>query len=141
MLQLNIFSLGQHKNKDLEKLEQEYLKRLSANYKIVRKEFKTNDKLLAEFKQRTYYKIGLLEKGKLYNSFVFSAWLQKTLETQSQLCFVIADAEGFSPEVENVLDFKLSLSSLTFPHELARLILCEQLYRAMTILKHHPYHK
>ncbi len=57
-----------------------------------------------------------------------------------QLLFAVGGADGFSPETLQRANFLLSLGKLTFPHELARVILLEQLYRAFTILKGHPYH-
>ena len=57
------------------------------------------------------------------------------------LVFVIGGSEGISPEVKKISPWKLSLSSLTFPHDIARLLLIEQIYRAQTILKGNPYHR
>jgi 23S rRNA (pseudouridine1915-N3)-methyltransferase len=57
------------------------------------------------------------------------------------LDFVIGGADGLDPEIKNQADKMLSLSLMTYPHALARLILIEQLYRAQCIIKKHPYHR
>lgn len=88
------------------------------------------------------YVILLDERGKEMNSLAFSTFLQNTIETFSaqKLCFVIGGAYGFSEEVYQRAQQKLSLSKMTFSHQLIRLVLLEQLYRAFTILKGEQYH-
>jgi 23S rRNA (pseudouridine1915-N3)-methyltransferase len=140
-MKLNIFSIGQNKNQAIKSLEQEYLKRLSRFVKINAQEFKTEDKLVSFLKNNKYYLIGLEENGKVMDSKSFSAWLNKTMQHEKEIAFVIADESGFSADLKNTFNFRLSLSPLTFPHEIARLLLCEQVYRAFTIINHHPYHK
>jgi len=140
-MKINIFSLGLNKNKQLHILEQEYLKRLTRFAKINQQEFKTEEKFLDFIKQEKYYLISLEETGKKYDSLGFSAWLNK-LQIQGQnVAFIVADEAGFSDILKKIFNDRLSLSALTYPHEIARLLLCEQLYRAFTILHHHPYHK
>ena len=70
----------------------------------------------------------------------FSKWLGKKLETSQPLSFVVGGAYGFSPAVKKYAQEKISLSSLTFSHSLAELILVEQIYRAFSLLKNTPYH-
>ena len=85
--------------------------------------------------------VGLDEKGKAYSSKTFAAKLGQWLNDPGRVpCFVIGGAYGYAPEVSARFDEALSLGPYTLPHELARVILCEQLYRAMTILAGHPYH-
>jgi len=67
--------------------------------------------------------------------------LQRQIQIYGQLAFLIGGPMGFSDEVLTQCDEQLSLSPLTFPHELARVMLLEQLYRACTILGNEPYHK
>jgi 23S rRNA (pseudouridine1915-N3)-methyltransferase len=62
------------------------------------------------------------------------------IEKSSRVIFLIAGAEGFSQEVLKASQEKISLSELTFPHKIARLLLVEQIYRAQTIRSGHPYH-
>ncbi|MFK7904553.1 MAG: 23S rRNA (pseudouridine(1915)-N(3))-methyltransferase RlmH [Chitinophagales bacterium] len=81
------------------------------------------------------------ESGKSYTSMQFSHYLQSLLNRHiRQLHFVVGGAYGFSPEVYKRADAKLSLSSMTFSHQMVRLIFVEQLYRAFTILKGESYH-
>lgn len=80
-------------------------------------------------------------KGKSYTSLQFSDYLQKLLNRHiRQLYFVVGGAYGFSPEVYARANAQLSLSDMTFSHQMIRLIFIEQLYRAFTILKGESYH-
>jgi len=84
----------------------------------------------------------LTEKGREYDSHEFSKWFFKLLDEKSApLFFVIAGAEGPGKLLFDEAFQKLSLSKLTFPHRIARLLLVEQFYRAQTINMGHPYHK
>jgi 23S rRNA (pseudouridine1915-N3)-methyltransferase len=81
------------------------------------------------------------ETGEVYSSVDFSVFLQQQmLQNNKQLVFVTGGAYGFSPEVYNQKSFLISLSRMTFSHQMVRLILLEQLYRAASILKNEPYH-
>ena len=81
------------------------------------------------------------EKGKTYSSENFSEFLQKKMNSGlKNLVFVIGGPYGFSDEVYGQSDGKLSLSSMTFSHQMVRLFFVEQLYRAFTILRNEPYH-
>lgn len=81
------------------------------------------------------------EKGKSFTSMEFATWIQRQMNTGIRhLMFVIGGAFGFSPEVYKAAHGKLSLSSMTFSHQMIRLFFVEQLYRAFTILKNEPYH-
>ncbi len=81
------------------------------------------------------------EKGKQYSSVIFSEYLQKKMNSGiKQLVFVIGGPYGFSEEVYQKAQGKISLSSMTFSHQMVRLFFVEQLYRAFTILKNEPYH-
>ncbi len=81
------------------------------------------------------------EGGKHFSSREFSGYMAKhMLGGARRLIFVIGGAWGFSDEVYQRANTKLSLSRMTFSHQMVRLIFAEQLYRAMTILKNEPYH-
>lgn len=81
------------------------------------------------------------EKGKTFTSVEWSQWLSgKMVSSGRNLVFVTGGAWGFSPRVYERADGKLSLSSMTFSHQLARLFFTEQLYRAISIIKGEPYH-
>jgi 23S rRNA (pseudouridine1915-N3)-methyltransferase len=81
------------------------------------------------------------EAGNEYTSAEMAAWLQKRMNAGlRRLCFVIGGPFGFSPPVYERANERLSLSRMTFSHQLVRLIFAEQLYRAFTILGNEPYH-
>jgi len=81
------------------------------------------------------------EKGKQFSSVLFSEYLQKKMNSGiKQLVFVIGGPYGFSEEVYQKAQGKISLSAMTFSHQMVRLFFVEQLYRAFTILKNEPYH-
>jgi len=81
------------------------------------------------------------EHGDSYSSIEFSKWMQKKMATGlRQLVFVIGGPYGFSKAVYQRSDGKISLSEMTFSHQMVRMIFIEQLYRAMTIIKNEPYH-
>lgn len=81
------------------------------------------------------------EKGAINSSRDFAGFIQKQMNSSTRnLFFVIGGAYGFSEEIYKRSDFKISLSKLTFSHQMVRLIFVEQLYRAMTILNNEPYH-
>ena len=81
------------------------------------------------------------ERGRQLTSKSLAARLSDWQSDARDLCFVIGGPDGLSPEVLAEASMKLSLSDLTFPHTLAKVMLVEQLYRAWTILKNHPYHR
>ena len=81
------------------------------------------------------------EHGKEHTSVGFSEFLQKQMNSGVRtLVFVVGGAFGFAPSVYNVAHEKVSLSQMTFNHQMVRLFFVEQLYRAFTILRHEPYH-
>lgn len=81
------------------------------------------------------------EHGKLYRSIEFAEQLRHKLSHASKdISFVIGGAYGFSPEVYAAANGKISLSSMTFNHQMVRTVFAEQLYRAFTIIKGEPYH-
>jgi 23S rRNA (pseudouridine1915-N3)-methyltransferase len=86
-------------------------------------------------------RILLTPNGRELDSEKFAAYLQRQIELYGHLAFMMGGPLGFSPEVESAAEESLSLSRLTFPHELARIVFLEQLYRAFTILRGEPYHK
>lgn len=98
-------------------------------------------KLLLKHFASADFIILLDEKGKSYTSEEFAAWLQKLMNSGvGNLMFVVGGAYGFSAEVYAAAQSKLSLSSMTFSHQMVRLFFTEQLYRAFTILRNEPYH-
>ena len=81
------------------------------------------------------------EHGKEFRSVEFSAYMEQKMQTvNKRLVFVIGGPYGFSPDVYGKANEKISLSKMTFSHQMVRLIFVEQLYRAMTIMRGEPYH-
>ena len=81
------------------------------------------------------------EKGKQYTSIEFSSFLQKKMNSGiKQLVFLIGGPYGFSNEIYSKASGKISLSKMTFSHQMVRLFITEQIYRAFTILRNEPYH-
>ena len=81
------------------------------------------------------------ENGKTFSSVAFSQWIEKQMNIGSKrMVFVVGGPYGFSKEVYAKAKFKISLSEMTFSHQMIRLIFVEQLYRAFTIVKGEPYH-
>lgn len=87
------------------------------------------------------YLVLLDEKGKEFTSMQFSAYIEKKMHTvPKRLVFVVGGPYGFSEAVYKAAGEKISLSKMTFSHQMIRLIFVEQIYRAMTILNNGPYH-
>ena len=80
------------------------------------------------------------EHGREFRSIEFARWLEQKQQTARRLVFVIGGPYGFSPAVYQRANDQLSLSRMTFSHQMVRTIFAEQLYRAFTILKGEPYH-
>jgi 23S rRNA (pseudouridine1915-N3)-methyltransferase len=85
--------------------------------------------------------VALDERGKSYTSQELSRWLGARQQAGNDLVFMIGGADGFAPEVLARANERWSLSSLTLPHALVRVVFVEQLYRAVTLLDGHPYHR
>ena len=97
--------------------------------------------LIANQLNKTDYVILLDEKGQGFSSMQFANKLNNWFcMSKKRLVFVIGGAYGFSKTLDNIADIKLSLSKMTFSHQMIRLIFLEQLYRAFTILNNEPYH-
>ena len=97
---------------------------------LILKQIDVNDKVVL-----------LDEKGKQFTSVGFSEYMSKKLiATHKRMIFVVGGPYGFSERVYQRANSKISLSSMTFSHQMIRLIFVEQLYRAMTIMKGEPYH-
>ena len=80
------------------------------------------------------------EHGTEYRSIEFASWLERQQHTARRLVFVIGGPYGFSSAVCSRADHMLSLSKMTFSHQMIRMTFCEQIYRACTIIKGEPYH-
>lgn len=140
MYHLHIAAVGKTKEAWLEEACQEYIKRLSKKMEMTCSWFKTDTQLGAALaKERNV--ICLDPAGKLLNSEQFSDYLVKAFETGgSHLTLAIGGPDGLPKEVLPLYP-KLSLSPLTMTHQIVRVVLFEQLYRALEIASGSPYHK
>ena len=94
-----------------------------------------------KFLQSGDYLVLLDERGKEYSSVQFAAYIErKTHVVPKRLVFIVGGPYGFSSRVYKAANEKISLSKMTFSHQMIRMIFVEQLYRAMTILNNEPYH-
>ena len=101
----------------------------------------TEGKVLSALIAKDDYVVLLDEHGKLLTSEVFSKFIeQRTVESVRTLIFIIGGAYGVSDAIMQRANFKWSLSALVFPHQLVRLILAEQVYRACSIMRNEKYH-
>lgn len=102
---------------------------------------KEGERILANIRQDDYV-IALAIEGKMLDSVELSQYIEKLgIEGKSSIVFVIGGSLGLSKEVLDRADYKLSFSKMTFPHQLMRVILLEQVYRAYRIMTNQPYHK
>ena len=102
---------------------------------------KEGERLLKNIKDNAYV-ICLCIDGKQLDSEALSAKIEGLgIQGTSHIYFVIGGSLGLADEVVRRADYKLSFSKMTFPHQLMRVILCEQIYRAYRIMNHEPYHK
>lgn len=91
--------------------------------------------------EKSDYVVLLDEHGKEFTSMEFSKYIEKKMSSvPKRLVFVVGGPYGFTQEVKDRANEKISMSKMTFSHEMIRLIFTEQLYRAMTILNNEPYH-
>jgi 23S rRNA (pseudouridine1915-N3)-methyltransferase len=87
------------------------------------------------------YLVALDERGKSATSLELAKWLGERLQDGRNLAFAIGGPDGLGPEILKKASFRWSLSALTFPHAMVRVLLAEQLYRAHSVLQNHPYHR
>jgi 23S rRNA (pseudouridine1915-N3)-methyltransferase len=155
-MNIRLLAIGKTDNKSLQSLIDEYTKRLSFYIKFdleIIPDIK-NVKNLSEAQQKekegelilskisaTDQLILMDENGSTFSSVAFSDYLQKKMNGGIKtLVFVIGGPYGFSEEVYKKAQGKVSLSEMTFSHQMVRLFVIEQLYRGFTILKNEPYH-
>ncbi len=155
-MKIKLITIGKTDNKNLQILIEEYIRRLSFytsfSFEIIpdiknSKNLSENQQKIAEGNEilkrivKSDTLILLDEKGKSYNSMEFSGFLQKKMNSGLKtLVFIIGGPYGFSDEIYSRANGEISLSSMTFSHQMVRLFFVEQLYRAFTILRNEPYH-
>lgn len=159
MLSVKIITVGTLKESYLKDAVAEYSKRLSAYCKLTvvqLKESRLSDSpsekeienaleeearsILAEMSPRAY-KIAMCVEGKQMSSEKLAQRLESVSSQTSEVCFVIGSSHGLADRVKSACDMRLSVSELTFPHQLLRVILLEAVYRAFNIIAGTKYHK
>jgi 23S rRNA (pseudouridine1915-N3)-methyltransferase len=155
-MKIKLLAIGKTDHKHLIKLIEEYEKRLkhyvkfelaiipdvknAKNLSEIQQKEKEGELILSKL-QNTDVLVLLDDKGKQFTSIEFSKYLQKKMNAGiKQLVLVIGGPYGFSDAVYAKAQGKISLSKMTFSHQMIRLFIIEQIYRGFTILKNEPYH-
>lgn len=154
-MKISLLVIGKTTDSRLEALIDEYTKRLKhyVSFELVVVPDIKNAKSLSEEQLKTQEGLEILrrltpsmevylldEHGREFRSIEYADWLQKRMASGKDLTLIIGGAYGFSPAVYERANGKISLSQMTFSHQMIRLLAVEQLYRAMTILRGEPYH-
>ena len=150
---IKIICLGKVKEKYFVDAIKEYCKRISkySELKIIELDDisttdikstlkKEEEKILKVINKKDYI-ITLEIEGEELNSIEFSKKIEEIFNFNSNITFIIGSSYGLSDEIKKLANYKLSFSKLTFPHQLFRVILLEQIYRAFKILNNEEYHK
>jgi 23S rRNA (pseudouridine1915-N3)-methyltransferase len=140
-MKIEVAWIGKTKEPAIGALTNEYLKRISRYADIAGFTLRDEAALLSLAGGKPRHKLVLLDsRGKQLSSEELAEFLEREQLNAIPLLFAVGGSDGFSEETRRHAGFTLSLGKMTLPHELARVVLVEQLYRAFTILKHHPYH-
>lgn len=153
-MEIKLIVVGKTKSSELVRLINEYVKRINfyKKFKIIvvnsLKSKKNSEKEIKKIEGENVLKnikknelIFLLdENGKSFNSRKFADFLSNKFKTNKSIVFVVGGAHGFSNEIKQKSNEIISLSEMTFSHQIIRLFFTEQVYRALTILNNHPYH-
>lgn len=157
-MKIKIVCVGKIKENSLTNLIEEYLKRLSkyvnvevieikeANLKSLSKKdidlaLNQEGSSILNYVRKEDYLISLCIEGKALDSISVASLIDELRGSGKDIVFVIGSSYGLSEEVKRRSDLKLSFSKMTFPHQLMRLILLEQIYRSFKIINHETYHK
>jgi len=138
-VRISLLYIGRPRDREANALAEEYARRIGryCDFKLrqVRGEATLDDYEKA-------YKVVLDPAGRQLTSAEFAAWIENAQNTAvRELVFLVGGAEGVSRSTRHRAQFLLALSKMTLPHELARVVLAEQIYRAFAILNRHPYAK
>jgi 23S rRNA (pseudouridine1915-N3)-methyltransferase len=145
-VKIKVVWIGKTKEPAIAALTDEYLKRISRYAEVAGLTLKDEAAILSlasgeRLQKKERHKLVLLDsRGKQLSSEELAEFLEREQANAIPLLFAIGGSDGFSDEARRQAGFTLSLGKMTLPHELARVVLVEQLYRALTILKNHPYH-
>ena len=143
---IKIICVGKIKENYLRDMISDYAKRISKYHKIEIIELtdsninKEKEELLRVINTKDYNIVMDIDGNNL-SSREFAEKIDKTFLINSNITFIIGGSDGISPEIKGLANYRLSFSKLTFPHQLFRGILLEQIYRAFKILNNESYHK
>ena len=142
-MNIRVISIGSSNLDFAERGVIEYVKRIQrfANLEIftVKEGKRTNEDIMKACEGR--FVIVLDEHGTQYDSNGFASFLEHKRDQSISLAFVIGGPDGHTKEIQERADHTLSLSLMTFPHDLAKTLLLEAIYRSLTIMHGHPYHR
>ena len=124
----------------------EYMKRLTKYHKVeiievADSNIKEEKELILKKIDKRDYIITLEIEGRENTSEYFANLIDKTLINNSNITFIVGGSDGLDDEIKKLSNYKLSFSRMTFPHQLFRVILLEQIYRAFRIINNESYHK
>jgi len=143
-MKIKVVWIGKTKEPAIQTLTDDYLKRISRYAEVAGLALKDESAVLSlargERKKERHKLVLLDARGKQLSSEELAEFVAREQVNAVPLLFAIGGADGFTDEARHQAAFVLSLGKMTLPHELARVVLVEQLYRAFTILKDHPYH-
>jgi 23S rRNA (pseudouridine1915-N3)-methyltransferase len=144
-VRVRIIAVGKAKDRDLRSLLGDYYARIGRYAKLEEveikdgKEAELGDRLARSIPERSRT-VALEVDGRALSSRELAKWIGRAEnESVQTVVFLIGGAYGLPPEISKKADLRLSLSAMTFPHRLARLVLAEQVYRAFSILRNEPY--
>ena len=153
-MNFKIIYISSEKNSNIEILVNNYIKKIKHladidlfkihnKNKTIKKKFSIDYESNLIINQLSKNDVNILidEKGDVYETIEFSKFIQKNfLYTSKKIVFIIGGAYGFNKKLKKTVQKKISLSKFTFTHDMARVILIEQIYRALTVIKNIPYH-
>ena len=159
MATIKFITVGTLKEKYLSDAVAEYEKRLSGFCKVeninlkeaklpqepsqseIKKALDEEGKIILSHMSERAYKIALCVEGKQFSSEELAEKIERAFSVSNEICFVIGSSHGLCDEVKSAADLKLSVSKLTFPHQLMRVILLESVSRGLNIIQGTKYHK
>jgi 23S rRNA (pseudouridine1915-N3)-methyltransferase len=142
-MRIRLLMLGKTRRAELRSVLDDYVKRITRSWPTEVSEVRDGHAALKKLQaDRAATSVLLDAAGKVYDSVAFAKWLGEQRDRGTrEVIFVCGDADGFSESLREQVRQKVSLSAMTFSHELARVMLAEQIYRALAILSGSPYPK
>ena len=155
-MNITVLAVGNKMSRWVDEAVQEYAKRFGRDVQYTLKEIKpekrgagvnaaqgmaAEEKRILEALPDNAFLVVLDERGKAPTSVELAQYMQRWQQDGEHVCFVIGGADGMTDALKQKARLMLRLSSLTLPHGMVRVLLTEQLYRAVSILQNHPYHR